>query len=316
MDVDKPQGGHSTAHEKSVPIGPGGGMVTQHVIAITPINPKPKTLRGKEIVNEIRATSPRLLATSMGISSMKTTASSLLAAAATAKLDEFTPGAGLIAAKAERSLEQRPAASLAGRLPDTSALGRSSSPIGGDRVDRPPCRATLGRSLGAAQADRVVHSLLLGVTDVAGPMGGKVLPPMGSHGDRPVSLPVGPARLETVVDADSSSLGSAAVASPLIDADVLAEGPTFTTPPCSSPGRDRSAPSIDKASPPPCALAYEAPARRSALHSVAADGSVATDEDTLQRAMRRKAAKNLDFNGMVSSSSSFISLSHLFNLPS
>jgi hypothetical protein len=44
---------------------------------------------------------------------------------------------------------------------------------------------------------------------------------------------------------------------------------------------------------------------------VADDGSAATDEDTLKKAMRRKAAKNLDFAGMEpppSSSSSFISL--------
>jgi hypothetical protein len=49
---------------------------------------------------------------------------------------------------------------------------------------------------------------------------------------------------------------------------------------------------------------------------VADDGSTATDEDTLKKAMRRKAAKNLDFAGMEpppsssssSSSSSFISL--------
>jgi hypothetical protein len=42
---------------------------------------------------------------------------------------------------------------------------------------------------------------------------------------------------------------------------------------------------------------------------VAGDGSSATDEDTMQKAMRRKAAVNLDFNGMSSKSSSFISLS-------
>jgi hypothetical protein len=43
---------------------------------------------------------------------------------------------------------------------------------------------------------------------------------------------------------------------------------------------------------------------------VADDGSTATDEDTLKKAMRRKAAKNLDFAGMEPppSSSSFISL--------
>jgi hypothetical protein len=38
------------------------------------------------------------------------------------------------------------------------------------------------------------------------------------------------------------------------------------------------------------------------------DGSSAMDEDTMQKPMRRKAAKNFDFSGMDSSSSSFIPL--------
>jgi hypothetical protein len=42
---------------------------------------------------------------------------------------------------------------------------------------------------------------------------------------------------------------------------------------------------------------------------VAEDGSSVTDEDTMQKAMRCKAALNLDFNGMNSQSSSFVSLS-------
>jgi hypothetical protein len=39
---------------------------------------------------------------------------------------------------------------------------------------------------------------------------------------------------------------------------------------------------------------------------VAEDGSGATDEDMMQKAMRCKAAKNLDSSGMKKSSSSFI----------
>jgi hypothetical protein len=42
---------------------------------------------------------------------------------------------------------------------------------------------------------------------------------------------------------------------------------------------------------------------------VAEDGSSATDEDSMKKAMRRKAALNLNFTGMNSKSSSFISLS-------
>jgi hypothetical protein len=42
---------------------------------------------------------------------------------------------------------------------------------------------------------------------------------------------------------------------------------------------------------------------------VAKDDSVATDEDTMQKAMRRKATKNLDYSGMDPKSLSFISSS-------
>jgi hypothetical protein len=49
--------------------------------------------------------------------------------------------------------------------------------------------------------------------------------------------------------------------------------------------------------------------RRSARHVVAEDGSTATDEDTMKKVMRRKATMNLDYSGMSSKPSSFISLS-------
>jgi hypothetical protein len=48
------------------------------------------------------------------------------------------------------------------------------------------------------------------------------------------------------------------------------------------------------------------PLRHSTRHVVAEDGSVTTDEDTMQNAMRRKATINLDYSGMTSHSSSFI----------
>jgi hypothetical protein len=68
MDVDKPQGGHSTTHGKAVPINPGGGTVSPCVFAVTPINPNTKTSRGMQIANEIRARSLGLLASVGGAS--------------------------------------------------------------------------------------------------------------------------------------------------------------------------------------------------------------------------------------------------------
>jgi hypothetical protein len=51
------------------------------------------------------------------------------------------------------------------------------------------------------------------------------------------------------------------------------------------------------------------PPRSSARHGAAVDGSMATDEDTLTKAMRRKAASNLDTPGTIKSSKSFLPFS-------
>jgi hypothetical protein len=49
--------------------------------------------------------------------------------------------------------------------------------------------------------------------------------------------------------------------------------------------------------------------RRSARHGVDASGASATDEDSMIKAMRRKAERNLDSPGILSSSKSFLSFS-------
>ena len=51
------------------------------------------------------------------------------------------------------------------------------------------------------------------------------------------------------------------------------------------------------------------PTRRSARHAVADDGTTDTDEDSLAKAMRRKAVQNLDNQGTSSSPKSFLSFS-------
>jgi hypothetical protein len=49
--------------------------------------------------------------------------------------------------------------------------------------------------------------------------------------------------------------------------------------------------------------------RRSTRHGLTADGASVTDEDSIAKAMRRKAAVNLDNGGMNGSSKSFLSFS-------
>jgi hypothetical protein len=52
------------------------------------------------------------------------------------------------------------------------------------------------------------------------------------------------------------------------------------------------------------------PSRRSTRHGLGADGCEATDEDSLAKAMRRKAASNLDTSGnKVSNGKSFLAFS-------
>jgi hypothetical protein len=49
-----------------------------------------------------------------------------------------------------------------------------------------------------------------------------------------------------------------------------------------------------------------APSQWSARHGVGLDGAAATDEDSMAKAMRRKAETNIDFSGTVKSSKSFL----------
>ena len=64
--------------------------------------------------------------------------------------------------------------------------------------------------------------------------------------------------------------------------------------------------------PPPTMSAFAGgatPPRRSERFGVALDGASVTDEDSLKKAMRRKAARNLDNHGTNLSSKSFLSFS-------
>jgi hypothetical protein len=51
------------------------------------------------------------------------------------------------------------------------------------------------------------------------------------------------------------------------------------------------------------------PSRRGNRHGVGPDGAVATDEDTMAKAMRRKAGSNLDFSAMNKCTKSFLTFS-------
>nr|XP_051203681.1 uncharacterized protein LOC127317199 [Lolium perenne] len=69
--------------------------------------------------------------------------------------------------------------------------------------------------------------------------------------------------------------------------------------------------------PPPPPPVVQPTVRRSGRHTVAEDGSGATDEDVMQRAMRRKAEMNLDNTGYLQmyGDSSFVVASSAYGEP-
>jgi hypothetical protein len=109
---------------------------------------------------------------------------------------------------------------------------------------------------------------------------GPVSPAVGSAAAGLASPSDGPAELGA-----SESLSDAMKKAPVVTCMSVS-----SMSPRSSPGTVGSSATVtDKISKPPLANA-----RRSTRHAAMEDGSSATDEDTMQKAMRRKAAKNLD----------------------
>jgi hypothetical protein len=68
----------------------------------------------------------------------------------------------------------------------------------------------------------------------------------------------------------------------------------------------------------PVAATGATPTRHSGRFGTARDGASVTDEDSMLRAMRRKAELNLDYSGIVSPSKakSFLSFQRLLLIPS
>nr|XP_051230168.1 uncharacterized protein LOC127348110 [Lolium perenne] len=114
----------------------------------------------------------------------------------------------------------------------------------------------------------------------------------------------------------SSSLSPLKRGSPRVES---VQGASPTPPPgalssssASTASSSRSAspspvPTLQQPPPPPPPPVVQPMVRRSGRHALAEDGSGATDEDVMQRAMRCKAEMNLDTAGMKQPSKSFIS---------
>jgi hypothetical protein len=135
MDVDKPQGGNSGSHGKSVTFGLLEGSEAP-CIAVTPFNLNLSTPRGKEIVEAVRSVSPWL-----------------------------PKGASLPG----RCMLQRPSPSSPRLLPGAPALGQPASPAVGSRAASPP--ATPGQvPTDDAQALTPISPLIVGRS--ATPAGG------------------------------------------------------------------------------------------------------------------------------------------------
>jgi hypothetical protein len=88
---------------------------------------------------------------------------------------------------------------------------------------------------------------------------------------------------------------------------VAAEVPFSRGVGCYTPPTSPSRTSSPSSTPP--VVPSAPPSKRGTRHAVAEDGSIATDEDTMQKAMCCKATINIDYSGIASKTSSFVSLS-------
>jgi hypothetical protein len=283
MDVDKPQRGISSSHGKSVAMEPVLGAFVP--IAVTPINPNPTTPREKEIVDELRSRSLGFSSRSLPLH--RSTSLARLDATGSCLGDASSTLPGVASPDGPDTHE---ATSPAREAPPRSV--QVVAPVGllVEQLMVPAAQAVSG--LGSP---RPSPPLATDVADLAGPSDGP--------------LAVASACLPLVItmagpSSQPSSLSAASCSSP--PASLAAFSPAYVT--AATKSSSGAAAQAHKAAPPSLATSYGAPPRRSARYVMAEDGSMATDEDTMQKAMRRKATKNLNFSGMDPSSSSFVAL--------
>jgi hypothetical protein len=170
--------------------------------------------------------------------------------------------------------------------------------LAADQTERHgPARGCVGEQQLPLTADQPVSR---------GPASGVSLP--GAVADRVL-------RLEMVVPREGKGGSSEAVATvgsePTVAAIAPSSPPLATTPrsPTVTTGRVSTPTSPSPVVTPLRQPLHATPSRRSMRQVTATDGALASDEDSLSRAMRRKAASNLDSTGSEPSSKSFLNFS-------
>jgi hypothetical protein len=300
---------------------------------VTPFNPNPKTPLAIGIVEKLRKSRPSL--ENKSVSPTK--------ASPAASLDSVSPCCISLDAACEegqppsspsptmllpRSLFSAPARgrvhTLARVTPSAARMesqGHGLATVAGTVDPLPP-------------AILAADALGLHLPEGGGSQGGQVGPGISSTGAGPYASPregltdaagmVEPASPSTSAGMDAGPDGlmgsvvapatSSALDQQLLDGADAQEGPagplpstTLGSPPSSH--KERSSPTPLPSSVATPVQGATTPSRRSTRHVMGADGSAATDEDSMTKAMRRKAAVNLDDPGTSGCSKSFLAFS-------
>jgi hypothetical protein len=257
------------------------------------------TQRAKEIVAEARLKSPELIAR-VSCKSVLMSEPCVLADDYNAVTREGQESPPELTALESGAMVESAAGMTASRAAISSSPGAATPAVGlldgvaQDGVAGSPLRPCAPRASPQPTADRAVVGPPVGMAaKVAGLQLADSGPstPMSGTGGGPASPPSPPpVRATSVAILDAETVPTSSILSP-----ATAEVPFSRDVGCYTPATSPVRPASPL--PMPLVVSHAPPARRSARHAVAEDGSVATDEDTLHKAMRRKAAINLDCDG-------------------
>nr|XP_051201493.1 uncharacterized protein LOC127314991 [Lolium perenne] len=311
---------------------PGVTHAMAPVFAVMPFNPNPQTPNAIEAVKRLRAVSPSLEAPSSAAATTRVSAEDLrLALDAVSSGSSLSTGPAVDHSRSDRpargrvctlarttpAAARRAAATAAARagvhageddLPHALGSGAGEMvPRGGSSSPLPPRALSPSPRQGEAAAPTPPSSVACGGSSTTPPL----QPASSPHGGdaaplaRPTSPPAG-ADVEVSPPPPTWSLAGQP-ASPRaamgMAGDMAPPPPAVGTarPPRVEPARGGSTSTTTS---PRAAAATRvsgttavAPIRRSSRHGVGIDGAMATDEDSMAKAMRRKAESNIDFLG-------------------
>jgi hypothetical protein len=320
MDLDGPPAVHD--HGKAA--APSSGVS----LALTPYNNSPTTPRGKELVERARVHSPHLIAAASKSAPSRVRTFMQGRTHPEPVISEVIP----MASTMEVAGVEVAAAPAVTAVLSSSLRASASPPFAGVAVEADAPGGMDSAALESPLASTSSSAMVVCALPCALPAGGSSVPirptttsqPSRGAEDGPSSpahwyAASSPTEVVSTPSRITSPTAPRRVDSPMgvtMDASAeLVEGGSCSS--ASSPisvGIERSTSTKSLSVPPPSPPAHTCPSpsppqpqirvvRRSGRHAQAEDGSADTDEDMMQKAMRRKAEKNLDAAGNKKSAS-------------